>query len=368
MKNDEILKFKVAEEEDVTQIIELVYSVHGYSLYEEWLYDKYLLKKVIQDGEHIFFITLDHNGLVIAMTNLRFPFFPVKHLGVMGMFFTRPAKRGLLTADAVQLLYQEIVKYVNTLVDKGQIIALESYAVTVHKATQKIFNIMGLTTTCMLLDWCPAWSDRERVNEMTAIAKAGNNLNNQEIYTKRRSVIRGMKLFNCQIDFEQLILPSKYQMLITDILTKLNASRKGNLLTVLKLPTNVANSAPIIESAVDFKRGIVAIRVNNLELLQFAELIKEFQHYANGLLNIIQVMLPLGSNKIDEVINKLNQIGFIFSGVNLFAPSGLTSELVMQYITKIEHRVFQMDVICENAQKICQVINDELTDNCCPNP
>lgn len=283
-KNHNYKYFQVTPK-DAEDIAKLTYRSYGYTYVKDELYFPKRIELAIQRKEKF--------GIISRSTKTNEP------VGYFAILKTTDSKIGEVGEVVVAIKHRKrgiMEKMMSELIgiaNKQKLHGLFGEAVTVHTISQKVNHKFGFSTTALLLSAFPT------INYKGLIGK----------YPQEITVAIDFLVLN-SMRKRKLFLPKQYEKILKEIY-KLIGLKTTN--SVSKKLTFDLKTKIDLKVSHDFKHSLITVQSFGKN---FIEIISEtLNSLSKENLNVIFIDLPLSSPQTQHFVKKLNNLGFIFSGL-----------------------------------------------------
>ncbi|EQB34396.1 hypothetical protein M947_10975 [Sulfurimonas hongkongensis] len=305
-KEDNFKLIRVPIGGDITGISRLFYKTYGYSYPNDMVYYPDRLVKKIEENSLISKVAISQQNRVIGHIALMQPFDGAK-ISEWGMAISDPVFRG-------QGIMSELISKIMSKAKNSSYHGIFSHSVTNHEFTQKICVKYGFSDVALLVGY--AGSD-------VSFKNITNNL------TQRESTIISYNALKKESAVE-LFMPKKHEGMIKKLYNGIGTK------AIQKSPNKWAKTAVKTEltdtiiSALNIAEIVIkSIASDALELVKY--LTKKF---SIAKIDIIYLYLDLEDENSLDLIEKLEDMGYLFSGI--FPYYHHDNALIFQFINNIK--------------------------------
>jgi len=306
VEEDKFELIRIPTKEDITGISRLFYKSYGYSYVNDVVYYPDRLATKIENNSLISKVAISEQNRVIGHIALMQPFEDAK-ISEWGMAISDPLFRG-------QGIMSELISKIMHKAKTSTYHGIFSHSVTNHEFTQKICVKYGFSDVALLVGYAGSELSFKNIN---------NDL------TQRESTIISYIALKKESQIE-LFMPKKHEQMIKKLYNGIGTkaiqkspSKKVNIALKTELTDTIISAINIAEII------LKSIASDALELIKY--LTKKF---SIAKIDIIYLYIDLEDENSIDLVEKLEEIGYIFGGI--FPHYHHENALVLQFINNIE--------------------------------
>jgi hypothetical protein len=284
--------------ENATAIPEFLYRIFGYSLTDTRLYDS---AQVLQHYHG--FVCLASSGSVHGLLLLAFSF-PTRRILEIAELLIDPDTGESAAGHVLKGFIAALRGELTALRDQHGLRCAVTLEVTEHQLTQRLSQQMGMVTAGVYLGYVPGWQRqlRTRPQERTAARQPSAGASG------RRTMVVSARPIRTQTPPQRFAPPDRFEALIREIYTDFRLAAEY-------VPPSRRTGPGMVETRLDFVRGIAILLVHEAGDDTPRVLLERLQHYRNGFVELIHIVLPLSLDDINPAVECLIEAGCSFASV-----------------------------------------------------